>query len=92
MRFEWDESKSAKNLRKHGVPFEEASTVFGDPRSLTIYDEEHSAQEDRYIDIGLSTSGRVLIVVYTERDQSIHIISCRKATLSEQRQYEQQNA
>lgn len=89
LRFEWDESKSTANLHKHGVSFEESTTVFGDPQSLTIYDEAHSQQEDRYIDIGLSASGRVLVVVYTERNESIRIISCRKATLTEQRQYEQ---
>jgi uncharacterized DUF497 family protein len=91
MQFEWDEAKSAANLRKHGVGFEESVTVFGDPRSLTIFDAEHSDQEDRYIDIGLSSSGRVLVVVYTERDDSIRIISCRRATRNERRQYERQD-
>jgi len=91
MQFEWDEAKSTANLRKHGVGFEESVTVFGDPRSLTIFDAEHSDQEDRYIDIGLSSSGRVLVVVYTERDDSIRIISCRRATRNERRQYERQD-
>jgi uncharacterized DUF497 family protein len=77
LQFEWDEAKSTENLRKHGVGFEESVTVFGDPQSLTIFDLEHSA------------SGRVLVVVYTERDESIRIISCRKATRTERRQYEQ---
>jgi len=92
LQFEWDEAKSTANLSKHGIGFEESATVFGDPHSLTIFDKEHSDQEDRYIDIGLSASRRVLVVVYTERDDSIRIISCRKATLSERRQYEQQDA
>jgi uncharacterized DUF497 family protein len=63
LRFEWDEAKSAANLRKHGVSFEESSTVFGDPEALTIYDEEHSDQEDRYINIGFAASGHILVVV-----------------------------
>ena len=91
LQFEWDEDKAAVNARKHGVGFEEAITVFGDSRTLTIFDEAHSDQEDRYIDIGRSASGRVLVVVYTERDASIRIISCRKATPTERRQYEPQD-
>jgi hypothetical protein len=92
LQFEWDEAKSAANLRKHGVSFEESSTVFGDPQALTIYDQEHSDQEDRYVSIGFAASGRFLVVVYTERDEAIRIISGRKATLTERRQYERQNA
>ena len=90
LQFEWDEEKATTNLRKHGVGFEESITVFGDPETLTIFDEEHSDQEDRYIDIGRSASGRVIVVVYTERVESIRVISCRKATPAERRQYEQQ--
>ena len=90
LQFEWDEAKAKGNLRKHGVGFEEAITVFGDPQALTIFDEEHSGQEDRYIDIGRSSSGRVIVVVYTEGGESIRMISCRKATPAERRQYEQQ--
>jgi uncharacterized DUF497 family protein len=88
LQFEWDEAKAATNVRKHGVSFEEAVTVFGDPNTLTIFDVEHSDVEDRFIDIGLSTSGRVLVVVYAECDTRIRIISCRRATLTERKQYE----
>jgi uncharacterized DUF497 family protein len=91
LQFEWDEEKATSNLRKHGVSFEECITVFGDPQTLTIFDEEHSDQEDRYIDMGRSAIGRVLVVVYTERGESIRIISCRRATSAERRQYEQQD-
>ncbi|NOX62633.1 MAG: BrnT family toxin [Chloroflexi bacterium] len=87
-QFEWDEAKALTNMHKHGVSFEEAITVFGDPNAITIFDEAHSAHEDRFIDIGLSISGRVLVVVYTERGQRIRLISCRKATPNERRQYE----
>jgi hypothetical protein len=88
-RFEWNEDKSKQNLAKHGVSFDEASTIFGDPLSLTIYDDAHSTDEDRYIDIGRSTSDRILVVVYTERSEHIRIISARVATSRERRQYEQ---
>lgn len=91
LQFEWDQDKATSNVRKHGVGFEEAITVFGDSRSLTIFDEAHSDLEDRYIDIGRSASGRVLVVVYTERRDSVRIISCRKATWTERRQYERQD-
>lgn len=92
LRFEWDEKKADANLRKHGVSFEEAITVFRDPVAVTIYDVAHSEVEDRYIDIGVSASGYILVVVYTERDSSIRIISCRQATLSERRQYERRES
>ena len=90
LQFEWDEAKATANARKHGVSFEEALTIFGDSNALTIFDTGHSSLEDRFIDIGLSTSGNVLVVVYTERSASIRIISCRKATPAEWRQYERQ--
>jgi uncharacterized DUF497 family protein len=87
-QFEWDEAKAAANVRKHGVSFEEAITVFSDLNTITILDVAHSETEDRFVDIGLSVSGRVLVVVYTERGARIRIISCRKATPAERRQYE----
>jgi uncharacterized DUF497 family protein len=87
--FEWDESKALMNEQKHGVSFDEAVTVFEDPLSLTIVDEAHSEEEDRFIDIGESSSGRLLVVVYTERDETIRIINCRQATSAERRTYEQ---
>lgn len=62
VQFEWDESKAESNLRKHGITFEEAITVFGDPISITMFDAEHSAGEDRFIDIGLSAAGRILVL------------------------------
>ena len=89
LQFEWDEAKAAANVHKHGVSFEEAITIFSDPNSITIFDVEHSDAEGRFIDIGLSANGRVLVVVYTERGPRIRIISCRKATPAERRQYEQ---
>jgi uncharacterized DUF497 family protein len=87
--FEWDEAKDEANLKKHGVGFDEATTVFTDPLSITIHDPEHSKDELRYIDIGLSGKGRVLVVSYTERGSNIRIISCRRATSSEREAYEE---
>lgn len=86
---EWDEFKADSNEPKHGVSFEEAATLFEDPLSITIRDEAHSGLEERFVDIGESSSGRLLIVVYTERDETIRIISCRPATSAERRAYEQ---
>ena len=88
LSFEWDEEKAKANLKKHRVSFDEATTVFIDPFSITIPDPDHSADEQRYIDIGSSDKGRVLVVVYTERGSNIRIISCRKATPSERKLYE----
>ena len=90
LTFEWHAEKARENLRKHNVSFEEAKTVFYDPFSVTIADPEHSTDEDRYIGIGLSAKGQILVVVYTERGSNIRIISCRKATNSERRTYEQE--
>lgn len=87
--FEWDEEKAKANLKKHKVSFDEAATVFSDPFSITIPDPDHSVGEQRYIDIGNSDKGRVLVVVYTERGDNIRIISCRKATPRERRRYEE---
>lgn len=87
--FEWDEEKAKANFNKHRVGFDEATTVFIDPFSITISDPEHSANEQRYIDIGISDKGHVLVVVYTERGQNVRIISCRRATLSERKLYEE---
>ena len=91
LTFEWDEQKDLSNQRKHGVGFDEAKTVFNDPRSITIADEEHSDDEERWIDIGMSSRGRVIVVAYTERAPNIRIISCRKATKSERKTYEESN-
>jgi uncharacterized protein len=90
MTFEWDEAKANENLKKHKVSFDEARTVFGDPLSITIPDTEHSTGEDRYIDLGLSNRGRLLVVVYCERRPNrIRIVSSRKATSTERKDYEQ---
>ena len=90
LEFEWDQGKATANVHKHGVSFEEAITIFSDPNAITIADAEHSDAEDRFVDIGLSANGRVLVVVHTERGRSVRIISCRKATPAERSQYEQQ--
>jgi uncharacterized DUF497 family protein len=91
LTFEWGEEKAKENLRKHRVSFEEAKTVFNDSFSMTFPDTEHSDYEQRYLNIGNSSKGRVLIVVHTEREATIRIISCRKATTSERRAYERGN-
>ncbi|MGB2929608.1 MAG: BrnT family toxin [Desulfobacterales bacterium] len=76
------------NLQKHGITFDEASTVFSDPLSLTIHDPLHSENEERFIIIGFSHKNRILIVVHTERDDNIRIISARKTTQNERSYYE----
>jgi uncharacterized DUF497 family protein len=91
LSFEWDDQKARANLRKHGIRFDEAMTVFMDPFSVTIPDPDHSTDEQRYVDIGSSERGRVLVVVYTERSASIRIISCRRATPSERERYEEEH-
>jgi uncharacterized DUF497 family protein len=87
--YEWNAQKAKFNYQKHGIDFEEAITVFRDHHSITIFDPDHSAMEQRFIDIGLSERGRVLVVIYTERRNRIRIISARRATLAEQRRYDQ---
>ena len=89
MNFEWDEEKAKDNLKKHRVSFDEATAVFIDAFSITILDSDQLVGEQRYIDIGSCESGRVLVVVYTERGRNIRIISCRKATLLERKLYEE---
>ncbi len=90
MDFEWDQEKAARNEKKHGITFSEATTVFGDPLELTISDPDHSSGEYRFLSIGRSNSGNLLVVSYTERCQNqIRIISARKATGHEQKYYEQ---
>ena len=89
LRFEWDQRKAELNLRAHGVSFREATTVFSDPLSLTISDPDHSTAEMRFVDIGLSHLGRLLVVSYTQRGDRIRIITARNATRNERRQYEE---
>jgi uncharacterized protein len=86
--FEWDENKAQRNFIKHGVSFEEASTVFEDTDAVTFEDTEHSFEELRYINIGLSECNRLLLVVYTERGNCIRIISARSCTAQEARLYD----
>ncbi len=90
LTFEWDSRKARSNLTKHGVAFEEASTVFGDPLSLTIPDSEHSLGEKRYITMGSAFSGKLLVVVHTDRGDNIRIISARRANQRERKFYEEE--
>ncbi len=87
--FEWDAHKALRNLARHGVSFEEAATVFGDPLSLTIEDPLHSTDEDRFVTIGQSVRGRALVVVHTDRGDALRIISARVATARERDAYEE---
>ena len=87
--FEWDEVKARENLKRHKVPFDEGKTIFNDPFLLTYPDIDSSEVEERYINIGLSTKNRVLVLIHTERQSKIRIISCRKATARERRHYEE---
>ena len=89
--FRWDKNKAKSNEQKHGVSFDEAITVFKDPFTLTILDPDHSVDETRFIDLGYSDHGRLLIVVYTERDNLIRLISSRLANNAERKTYEQSN-
>lgn len=89
MKFEWDASKAAANQKKHTVSFEEAKTVFDNPLAVIFTDEAHSTDEFREIIIGHSQRNRLLLVAFTERDDSIRIISARPATRQEREDYEQ---
>jgi uncharacterized DUF497 family protein len=90
VEFEWNQDKARSNEEKHGIGFAEAATVFGDPFELTISDPDHSEGEYRYLSIGRSNLGKLLVVSYTEREQNhIRIISARRATKQEHKQYEQ---
>lgn len=88
LEFEWDNRKATANLKKHGVSFDEARTAFGDPFSLTIPDPEHSEGEYRYLLLGTSVSGRLLVVSHTYREQRIRIINARIASGRERKDYE----
>ncbi|MEG4984827.1 BrnT family toxin [Microcoleus sp. BR0-C5] len=89
MKFEWDENKAAVNLSKHGISFEEAKTVFDDRLYVDFYDPDHSDEEERYIIVGESQQGNLLIVSYTERADFIRLISARKVTRVEREVYEE---
>ena len=87
--FEWDENKATINLKKHGISFEEAATVFRDSAALTIEDPMHSMEEERFVSIGYSYRYRLVVIVHAERGDDIRIISARHATRRERRTYEE---
>jgi uncharacterized DUF497 family protein len=86
MSFEWDHNKATINLDKHGIDFADAATVFDDSNAVTIDDSDHN--EERFVTIGMDAYGRILVVVYTWRGDVIRIISARKSTKHELKQYE----
>ena len=88
MQFTWNPAKAEQNLDTHGVSFQEATTVFGDPLAGTIPDPDHSVGEDRYITVGYSTAGQLLVVCHVEQGDTIRIISARRATSNERKDYE----
>lgn len=88
IKFEWDPRKARQNLRKHGIDFDEATTVFADIFSITIPDPDHSEDEERWVTVGLSNRQRLLVVVHTEEEETIRIISVRAADRVERRKYE----
>jgi uncharacterized protein len=87
--FEWDPRKAAENLRKHGVSFEEASTVFADPLAMLRVDPDHSIGEHRFLLLGMSTGGTLLVVSFGERPPRTRLISARPASRRERRDYEE---
>jgi len=88
IEFEWDPAKAKSNLRKHLVAFREAATVLRDPLAITIFDPDHSEEEDRYITIGTCVGGRVLMVAHTDRGDRTRIVSARELTRAEREAYE----
>ncbi len=91
MRVEWDPRKAASNVKKHGVSFRDAATVFGDPLAWTFPDPDHSSTEDRFVTIGLTRTGEILVVAHTDSRDRIRIISARRATPRERRFHEEAN-
>jgi uncharacterized DUF497 family protein len=89
MEIEWDPDKAVRNLAKHGVSFQEAATVFGDPLAVTYFDPDHSTEEDRYLTFGSSVEGKLLVVSHTDREDRTRIISARRATRNERKAYEE---
>ena len=89
IRFEWDPAKDVSNIEKHGISFEEAATIFGDPLSITIDDPDHSTTEIRLLTLGISVQNRLIVVIHTDRAETIRLISARIATPRERRNYEQ---
>jgi uncharacterized DUF497 family protein len=89
VRFEWNAQKAAANLRKHGVSFDEAASVFFDPLSATGDDPDHSVDERRFVTFGMSSSGQLLVVAHTVHDETVRIITARPATRAERGLYEE---
>ena len=89
MRFAWNEKKAAGNLLKHGISFEQATTVFGDPLSNAFTDIDHSVEEQRFVTIGSSDKGRILVVAHTDDGELVRLISAREATYGERKSYEE---
>jgi len=89
MNFDWDPRKAKSNARKHALSFEEAATVFYDPFSATFNDPDHSDEESRFITVGYSTRNRLCIVVHTEQEGALRIISARQATAQERKRHEE---
>ncbi len=91
LRFSWDARKAAENARKHRVTFTEATTAFDDPLSVTIPDPDHSVGEQRFLLLGMSSRGRLLVVAHAERDATIRIINARRADRQERQMYEEED-
>ena len=91
IEFEWEATKAKTNLRKHGVGFGEGATIFADPLEITTFDPDHSEEEDRFITVGTSRTGRLLIVSHTDRGDRIRIISARELSRAERRTYEKES-
>ena len=94
--FEWGPDKAKANRKKHGIDFEQASTIFIDPRMISVFDTEHDEHEDRWVTVGIDTNGILLVVVHTFHEVDadfcrIRIISARKATRKESKQYQEEN-
>jgi len=87
--FEWDEEKAEENIKKHGIGFWEAVTVFRDPLAITIHDPDHSRDEDRFLTVGMTSRNRIVVTAFTERGPCIRVISCREVSKSEKRKYEE---
>jgi uncharacterized protein len=91
VRFEWDADKADSNLTKHGVSFDEACSVFGDPLATTVSDAKHSVGEERFLTTGMSSQQRVVIVWHTDQGELVRIIGARQATPQERRTYESED-
>ena len=89
MEFEWDEPKAKKNLKKHGISFHEAGTVFADPMAITYHDPDHSEKEHRFLSLGMSQFNHLIVVAHTDRDGKVRIISARAMTKRERKIYEE---